>query len=265
MPLTFHVAQAHAVRSEFNVITLPAEPCRAAIARAALAYNKGMVRITTASNGQSQVIRAPVAVLRLYSGMLNDMVSDGVIDVGSSSSGGGGGGSGGGSANGSAEADGNAEEVTIAANDRHAPEAVSATLRWAMGLHTLLAADVHTCAQVLWCAVPTSRSICTRVARVSVIVSLFTVWHACQHCVDVLACMLSLPQRQSPDNACSVAHYFQITPLQLEALCVICQKAQPQHLPVLNNLLDTLHLDGLDACIAKLRARMLQQQAGLGV
>ena len=104
------------------------------IARAALACNKGMVRITTTCGERPQVIRAPVAVLRLYSGMLNDMVVDDIITIGDADAGG--------------DADG---EPVVPANDRHEPEAVSAALRWAMGLHTLLAADVHVCAQVLGC------------------------------------------------------------------------------------------------------------------
>jgi hypothetical protein len=96
-----------------------------------LAADKRMVNISTAGDGASQLIRAPVGVLRLYSGMIDDMVTDGVL--------------------GSVD---NADMpvANVPANQRHHRDAVSASLRWAMGLHTMLAADVHHCAQVLWCA-----------------------------------------------------------------------------------------------------------------
>lgn len=82
--------------------------------------------LRTAAPGGVQLARAPIAVLRLYSSVLRDMDADGVFADCS-------------------------EPPVVPASAHHDAEAVATALRWALGLCTLLAADVHTCVRVLKC------------------------------------------------------------------------------------------------------------------
>jgi hypothetical protein len=83
-----------------------------------------MIVLKAQIKGSTHLVKAPVAVLQLYSAMLNDMAAQGVF------------------------AEGEAAPV-VTVSSHHTPEGVSAALRWAMGLQTLLTMDVHTCLQVL--------------------------------------------------------------------------------------------------------------------
>jgi hypothetical protein len=56
-----------------------------------------------------------------------------------------------------------------------------------------------------------------------------------------------------------VADYFQMNPLRQEALCVICQKATSQHLPLLQNVADTVKVEGLDVCLKQLLRAQTRQ------
>lgn len=58
---------------------------------------------------------------------------------------------------------------------------------------------------------------------------------------------------------CRVAEFFMMRTLRAEALCVICQKAVPAHLPLLRDLQETLTVPELSAAI-----RRLQQGGGEG-
>jgi hypothetical protein len=107
--------------------------CRAALARAVVAADKRVLVISHVAEGHSHLIRVPVAVLRLHSAMINDMATDGVFDS-------------------PPEEAGAAHKID--GNPRHHPAAVSAALRWAMGLHSMLASDVQTCMQVFMCEPP---------------------------------------------------------------------------------------------------------------
>lgn len=40
--------------------------------------------------------------------------------------------------------------------------------------------------------------------------------------------------------------------LRMEALCIICQKAEPCHLQLLQDFRSTLNVEGLDACLSSL-------------
>jgi hypothetical protein len=51
---------------------------------------------------------------------------------------------------------------------------------------------------------------------------------------------------------CSVADYFMMVSLRMEALCIICQKAEPSHLPLLQDFRRTFNVEGLDACLRSL-------------
>ena len=51
---------------------------------------------------------------------------------------------------------------------------------------------------------------------------------------------------------CSVADFFRMPALRMEALCVVCQKAEASHLPVLHDLVDRHNVEGLTACIKAL-------------
>jgi hypothetical protein len=59
--------------------------------------------------------------------------------------------------------------------------------------------------------------------------------------------------------ACSVADYFIMPALRLEALCLLAQRAEACHLPLLNDLSDSLNMQELAACIAKLCERQSSQ------
>lgn len=109
---------------------------RARLARAVLQADRTTVVIeTVAAHGTSVATRitAPLAVLRLYSTMLQDMSADGVFDDSGDSA---------------------SAPPRLFANPRHTAEAVSTALRWAMGLATLLALNVRALAGVFACAVP---------------------------------------------------------------------------------------------------------------
>lgn len=107
------------------------------------------MQIKAGRNDDAQIINAPVAVLRLYSAMINDMADDGVLPAGCFSD------------HGSQENQQHrANAAAFTANTMHSAAAVSAALRWAMGLQTMLPLGVHLCAQVLWCA-PQFRSCCS--------------------------------------------------------------------------------------------------------
>eukprot|EP00892_Ulva_mutabilis_P010048 jgi/Ulvmu1/7415/UM036_0075.1 len=103
--------------------------CRARIARAVLTVSKASAVICMRNAAAEQRVSAPIGVLQLYSGMLNDMVQDGVFD--------------------DALADPDAPAPVLPVNPRHDPCAVQTALRWVMGMCTMLPLDVHTCAEVL--------------------------------------------------------------------------------------------------------------------
>lgn len=101
--------------------------CRAHIARAVLAVNDASLIISMRSAKAEQRISAPIGVLQLYSGMLYNMVQDGVC-----------------------EGSGPEERAPILpVNPRHDPQAVHTALRWVMGMCTMLPLDVHPLAEVL--------------------------------------------------------------------------------------------------------------------
>jgi hypothetical protein len=83
-----------------------------------------MIVIKAHFKGNAHQVKAPVVVLQLYSAMINDMVAGDVFVEGEF-----------------------APVVTVSSH--HTPEGISAALRWAMGLQTLLPMDVHMCLQAL--------------------------------------------------------------------------------------------------------------------
>jgi hypothetical protein len=83
-----------------------------------------MIVIKAHFKGTAHQVKTPVGVLQLYSAMINGMAAEGVFSEGEV-----------------------APVVTM--SSYHTPEGVSAALRWAMGLQTLLQMDVHTCLQAL--------------------------------------------------------------------------------------------------------------------
>ena len=104
-------------------------PCRAQIARAVLAVNKASAVICIRNAQAEQRIAAPILVLQLYSGMLFDMVQDGIFESSLSGP--------------------EAAPAVLPVNPRHDPAAVQMALRWVMGMATMLPLDVHPCAEVL--------------------------------------------------------------------------------------------------------------------
>ena len=89
-----------------------------------------------------QLARAPIAVLRLYSAVLRDMDDDGVFQ-----------------GDGGVHQGNGAEAPVVPASAHHDAAAVATALRWALGLCTLLAADVPACVRVLRCAASASLAV----------------------------------------------------------------------------------------------------------
>lgn len=123
--------------SAFSSAVQPGPPaydalaCRARVARAVLTVSKASAVICIQRQLAQERISAPIGVLQLYSGMLNDMVQDGVFDA--------------------ALDDPAAPAPVLPVNPRHDPQAVQTALRWVMGMCTMLPLDVHACAEVLRC------------------------------------------------------------------------------------------------------------------
>ena len=58
---------------------------------------------------------------------------------------------------------------------------------------------------------------------------------------------------------CRVADFFLMLQLRMEALHVICQKAEPSHIALLQDTKDALNLDALAVCVKQLALRQREE------